>query len=565
MARVLVVDDEVGIRATFTAFLIAEGFEAQAAAGVDEALGWLSREECDVIVSDIVMPARNGLELLELVQELAPEVKVILVTGQPSVDSAAEAMRAKAFDYLTKPVSRADLVRSVRSAANVKSLEDDARNYRRHLETVAAERTRQLAQWEQRVHRVAEHARSFTTARGLAELARQALDSLAQATLAEGGSVYLRRSNRLELVAALHAPHAAAEILLPPRPASVIAHLLTRMTPVLVHDAVRDLGVQSPDPDQYTSGSFIGLPCLGPDRQVEILVFLHNRREGNFTEHDLAMGRIVMARIEDALRSSFLVQALEQRGEGRRFGQPQLLLEQADQIFRTVRHEIGNALNTLKTTLAVLRANFSAFDDVKREEYFARCFESYRLAEQMLHALRAFQHVDQVRPERMDLARFLSEREGFLFSAARSHGAACSLVVNCSTAQVQADPDALLRILLNLLENSAAAVSGRTDSTILVACTAGPGSVTVSVSDNGVGISPENSKRVFEPLFSTKPGGSGMGLAIVQRLAARMDGTIAIHSELHSGTRAELTLPRCGDLENDFPAVQAEEWKESPS
>jgi signal transduction histidine kinase len=322
--------------------------------------------------------------------------------------------------------------------------------------------------------------------------------------------------------------------------------MLAEAVPILIHDAERELSLRSPDPEQYTGGSFIGLPCMGPEGDVEILVFLYNRREGGFSEHDLAMGRIVVARVEDALRSAGLVQALEEGEVRRSLGQPQILLDQADQIFRTVRHEVGNALNTLKTTLAVLRANISSFDDPKRDEYLARCLESLRLAEQMLHALKAFQHLDQVRLERLDMPRFLSEKEGFLFSAARSRGIACSLTLNCSSAMVDADPDALLRILLNLVENSATAVSEQSDPAIMMSCHGDSGSVTVSVSDNGVGIPPEHSLRVFEPLFSTKPGGSGMGLAIVQRLAAKMDGAITLHSELHRGTSADLTLPRHG-------------------
>lgn len=545
MPRVLVVDDEEGIRTTFTAFLQAEGFEAHGAGGVDEALALLSREHWDVVVSDIAMPVRNGMELLELAHELTPEIKVILVTGRPSVDSAAEAVRAKAFDYLTKPVSRSALVRSVRSAANVKSLEDDARHYRRHLETVAAERTRQLAQWERRVHSLAERARNFATDSGLAGLARQTLDSLAQVTFAESGSVYLRSEGRFRLIASLQAPHAAEEIPLPPPPDSVVGRLVAEPVPILVQDAERELDSRSPDPEQYSGRSFIGLPCLGPENDVEILVFLYNRRDGGFSEHDLAMGRIVVARVEDALRSARLSQALEE-GEARgRMGQPQILLDQADQIFRTVRHEIGNALNTLKTTLAVLRANITSFDDPKRDEYLARCLESLRLAEQMLNALKAFQHVDQVRLVHLDLARFLSEKEGFLFAAARSRGVDGSLVLHCSTAMVDADPDALLRILLNLVENAATAVSGCENPGIVLECFGDGDAVTVRVADNGVGIPDEHVRRVFEPLFSTKPGGSGMGLAIVQRLAARMAGTITLHSELRRGTRVAVTLPRC--------------------
>lgn len=556
MARVLVVDDEPGVRETFTSFLSGEGYDARSAGSVDEALGALAREEYDVVVSDIAMPVRSGLELLALVRQLAPEVKVILVTGRPSVESAAEAVRHGAVDYLTKPVGRAALVQSVQATLNIKGLEDEAREYRQRLEAMVAERSRQVRMWERRLHDLAEHVRGFGTSAGLSELAPEVLRTLASLTFAGSGSFYVREGPSFVLVAAHEAPHAAARITLPARPGSVTERLLAAPRPLLVSDAALDpgRGVQSQGP--YQDGSFVGLPCVGGGGEVEALIFLYNRREGVFTEQDLAIGLLVAARVEEAMRTATLLHALEEAEARRRLAQPQVLVEQAEHIFRTVRHEIGNALNTLKTTLAVLRTNVASFDDAKREEYFARCFESFRLAEQMLHALRAFQRFDQVTPVRLDLCRFLVEKEGFIFAAARPRGVECVLELGCRSAEVRADPDALLRILLNLVENATTATVACPDAAIRVACESKGERVVLGVSDNGVGIPRELQKRVFEPLFSTKPDGSGMGLAIVQKLVAKLDGTIDLCSAPGAGTRVEIRLPRAVGSGDGLPRVE---------
>lgn len=557
MARVLVVDDEAGIRETLSGFLSASGHAVRSAASVDEALAVVSTDELDVIVSDLVMPGRDGLELVGLVRELAPEVKVILLTGLPSYESAAEAVRQGAFEYITKPTSRATLVRSVEAAANVKGLEDEARRYRRDLERMVAERNRRLSDWDRRLRHLAEHARAFGASRQLAELAPEILATLARSTLADGGSFYLRREGHLDLVAAHHAPHAAPRIELPPKPGSVVERMVTDAQAVLVADVAREWGTHSPAPQSYRDGSFVGLPCRGATGQVEALIFLYNRRQGVFSEQDLAIGQIVAARAEEALRTASMLDTVREAEERRQSSQPQVLVEQAEQIFRTVRHEIGNALNTLKTTLSVLRTNLATFDDDKREEYFARCFESFRLAEQMLHALRAFQGFDQVQPMRLDLRTFLVEKEGFLFSAARSRGVACSLEVGSGWSEVWADRDAMLRILLNLVDNAMAATVDRPGPAITVSCHTTAREAMVRVEDNGMGIPPEQLDRVFEPLFSTKPEGSGMGLAIVQRLVAKMGGSTRLQSAPGAGTRVELILPILSGSGDGLPPVSA--------
>ncbi len=549
MSRVLVVDDEAGIRETMSAFLVASGHAVCSAASVDAALAMVSRGEFDVIVSDVVMPGRDGLELVAFVKQLAPEVKVILITGLPSYESAAEAVRQGAFEYLTKPVSRASLVRAVEAAANVKALEDEARRYRRDLEEMVAEQDRRLSEWDRRLHVLAEQARASDAQCRLNELAPGILSTLAQATLADGGSFYLRRQGFLELAAAHQAPHAVPRIALPPRPGTVVERMLLDARAVLVADIAQEWGAQSPPPQSYRNGSFIGLPCRGASGEVEALIFLYNRRHGVFTEQDLAVGQIVAGRVEAALREASLLETIRVAEERRLGSQSLVLVEQAEQIFRTVRHEIGNALNTLKTTLTVLRASFASFDHDKREEYFARCFESFRLAEKMLHALRAFQRLEAVQPVNLTLQRFLAEKEGFLFANARARGVACVLEVSGETGDVVADPDAVLRILLNLVDNAVAATVNRPSPAIVLRCFRSERAVVMQVADNGVGIPPEQLEQVFVPLFSTKPDGSGMGLAIVQRLAAKMNGSVRLHSTVGLGTTVEVILPAAVDPE----------------
>ncbi len=543
MARVLVVDDEEGVRQVLSAFLAAENHSVRTAATADEALGLLTREDFDVVISDIVMPGKGGLDLLELVHELAPQTRVILITGKPTYETAAQAIRHGAFEYIAKPVARANLLRCVDAAVNVKALEAEARTYRAHLEDLAEKRSYQLRDWHDRLQQIADRARTLESPRALEELAPQVLSLLAQGTLAGGATFYLRRGEALELIAAIGADHAAARIELPARERSVVARMLADAQAVLVQD-IEDEGLLSAGPGPYRDGSFIGLPCVGVGNQVEAIIFLYNRLTGSFSQHDLAIGRLIAAGAEWAMRATALFQTMQELEARQQLAQPEVLVDQAEHIFRTVRHEIGNALNTLKTTLSVLRKNLATFDDAKKDEYFARCFESFHLAEQMLHALRAFQRFDQVQPVELDLAAFLTEKDGLIFEAARGCGVACALSTSPGPVVACADPDAVLRILINLVDNALAATKGRNAPAIAVTCRSTPDETVLEVRDNGAGIAPEHVGRVFEPLFSTKPEGSGLGLAIVQKLMIKMGGAVELSSTLGEGTQVKLRLPR---------------------
>ena len=544
MARLMVVDDDESVRCVLRTLLIRDGHEVQMAASVDEALSRLATTDYDVIITDIIMPKRSGLELLGLIRDMAPEVKVVLVTGEPSYETAAEAVRKGAFDYVAKPLNSAVVKRCVDNALNVKALEDRARKYREDLENAVRGHTQQLDEWSERLRLVADQARDFSGSERLVELAPQVLALLTHSTLADGGSFYVRTGDRLDLVAAQNAGHAARRISLPAREGSVVARRLEDGKAVLVADIRSEEGIASSGWDGYRDGSFIGLPCAGPDGSVEALIFLYSRRDGPLGNQDLAVARIIAIRCEEALRRMGPREAAGDPAAHVPLTHPQLLLDQAEQIFSTVRHEIGNALNTLKTTLSVLRTNVSVFDAEKREEYFQRCFESLRLAERMLHALRAFQRFDLVQPEMLDLRRFLAEKEALIFEAARARGVVCRLDLFVEPVAVNADPDALLRILLNLVENSLAALGGRPEPEVTVTCRETPAEAEITVGDNGAGIETEHLERVFEPLFTTRPQGTGMGLAIVQKLVTKMGGLVELRSQLGHGTTVELRFPR---------------------
>jgi DNA-binding NtrC family response regulator len=109
-ARVLVVDDEPHQRDILQMILEGEGYEATVAGNARQAMDEARNGPFDVVLTDLKMPDKSGIELLSELQKTQPGVCVVLMTAHGSIDSAVEAMRRGAFDYLTKPLERDDLL-----------------------------------------------------------------------------------------------------------------------------------------------------------------------------------------------------------------------------------------------------------------------------------------------------------------------------------------------------------------------------------------------------------------------------------------------------------------------
>lgn len=101
--RALIVDDEAGTRDLLVSFLEMIGFETRSAADGEEALQIYKNRSVDIVISDLMMPKIGGLDLLQELKQIDPDVIFILITGHPSLETAIEAIKKGARDYITKP------------------------------------------------------------------------------------------------------------------------------------------------------------------------------------------------------------------------------------------------------------------------------------------------------------------------------------------------------------------------------------------------------------------------------------------------------------------------------
>src|SRR6201984_810111 len=130
---ILVVEDEVKMRRLIELELAAQGFRAQTVADAETALKLVNANQFDLIVTDLKLPGMSGIEFLQTVKRANAAIPIIIMTAFGTVESAVEAMKIGASDYVLKPFSLAELVLVIRKELASHQLREENRNLREAL------------------------------------------------------------------------------------------------------------------------------------------------------------------------------------------------------------------------------------------------------------------------------------------------------------------------------------------------------------------------------------------------------------------------------------------------
>lgn len=133
---IMIVDDEESIRYTFQAFLSDEGYDVVTARSFEEAVSCVDRVEFDLIFADIVLGGRTGIDFMREIRGRNMTTPVVMVTGDPSIETASEALRLGAFDYIAKPVNQNTLLHVTTMALKHKAIMAEKEQYRMNLEAI---------------------------------------------------------------------------------------------------------------------------------------------------------------------------------------------------------------------------------------------------------------------------------------------------------------------------------------------------------------------------------------------------------------------------------------------
>jgi len=219
------------------------------------------------------------------------------------------------------------------------------------------------------------------------------------------------------------------------------------------------------------------------------------------------------------------------------------------QLTATVAHELRNPLSAIRNTLFTVK-ELATNSGIKLDRPIARMERSIERCDRIISDLLEYTRNRELNRTDVRVDRWLAD---LLAEQNVPKPVILSTAFRAPRAIVAADPDRLRRVIINLVENAAQALEetpANTEKQIAVRTTIAGAELVLTIEDTGPGIPPENLSRIFEPLFSTKSFGTGLGLPTVKQIVNQHDGILAVDSEVGRGTSVTVRLPLRAEAES---------------
>ncbi len=480
MTKVLVVDDEESIRFSFQKFLTNAGFEVAAVSHPSEAKKILASNEFDVAVVDRIFPeGQDGLDLVKYIKDAQPFCQIILISAYPTFKSAAETLKYEAFAYLTKPVKREEICKVVGEAARKSRVVRDLKY----------------------------HDALFYSLFG---------SSLS-------GIVICDLQGRTEFVNPAFTKIFGYEK----------EEVLGRCIPYVpdsdlkkTESEIKDLLDGKPVPHRETQR----LTKDGKIIEVSQNIFLCRDREG----HPISIIVILQDITEQKKMEAQLQQAQKMEAIGTLAG--------------GIAHDFNNILLVILGNISLAKMRLSP-----EEEVFKRLEEAEKAslrARDLTQQLLTFSQEGAPVKKTGSIVEILKDSAMFVL---RGSNVRCQFFIPDDLWTVEMDEGQMSQVINNLVINAIEAmpeggmIKVKAENITVekekgLPLKAGK-YIKISIEDQGTGISKEHLPKIFDPYFTTKQKGSGLGLATAYSIVKRHDGYISVESKLGVGTTFYIYLP----------------------
>ncbi len=189
-----------------------------------------------------------------------------------------------------------------------------------------------------------------------------------------------------------------------------------------------------------------------------------------------------------------------------------------------IAHEVRNPLGVIRASASMVQEHFGAGDEAWRACQFV--VEEIDRLNRLIARLLAFARPGEVVAERIEPGKLVDRALALADEELRAKDACVERALDPALGEVFADPDLVAQLLLGLVVNAAEAIAS--GGRIALRARREGTHALLEVADDGPGIPPEHAARVFEPFFTTKPAGTGLGLAMAQRIAAAHGGALEV-------------------------------------
>lgn len=589
MGNILVVDDERSIRITVKAFLENEGHRVQTAEDAHSALALLQNGSIDVVLTDIILPKLSGVDLLRRIRESSPHVQVIMMTGEPTLETASESLRLGAVDYLQKPVGKNGIIKAVQNALRVKSLideklrlEEENQNYMSRLEQLVEKRTQALVQSEAALRSRAEElatinrlARSVNESVtvddavqcGLREIFEAIKPDLAVCFLMEGADLLLPSGIFPEEIGHGWWPEKDHKI-----GACLCGLAASQNKPIYSLDIRSDYRCTMEECVKAGFRSFAALPLRSGSDVIGVLG-IASVAPKDFQGHASFLEALA-TEMSIGLKKSLLYEQVQQHatdlqasltrikeGEAERHMlQDHLQRSQKVEAIGTlasgIAHDFNNILGAVIGFSELVLLDLP--EDSRSRKNLEMVLAAGERAKDLVQQILAFSRQSEEERKPLQIGHTVKEVLKFM-RASLPTTIEIRQQVDTDIGYVMADPVQIHQVVMNLCTNAHHAMTdkGGVLDVRLTSCALGtrqavlrpplkPGPhVKLTVKDTGHGMERAVMEKIFDPYFTTKEKGvgTGLGLAVVHGIVEKHGGAITVESAPGTGSCFEIFFP----------------------
>jgi signal transduction histidine kinase/DNA-binding response OmpR family regulator len=524
----MVVDDEVNATIMLQRIFEREGYQVERVNDGPTALEAAERLLPDLILLDILMPRMNGFEVLKALRanEATAKIPTILVTANVREPAdVALGMNLGADDYLYKPFAPQELVARAQSKMKARQLEDALHRRSRELESLlrVSEVLNQYLDEDALLHHILELAVDLVHA-----------DAAAIYQVDDGQTLSLRR--------VLH--HVGTEEDFMPTPEFAKA-LLQSDTPAIwsPENPLTELFPNAISVSLQHGEAVFGILAVFSQSkaydQSQLRLLSGMGRQAALSLHNAELYAIQMnyaLHLEDmvAARTAELQSAQQMLIRSEK-------LASIGQLASSIAHEINNPLLPIRLTLESLIEDVrdNAPIDVHGINIIQESVERItRIVHQLLDFTGKRSQGTELLPQ--DIRQILETIRGLVRKSFEKDGMSLELDIP-ELPPVYGSKDQLEQVFMNLVINAQAAMNA--GGKLKISARVQNGDVVIKFADTGTGIEPENIDKIFDPFFSTKPTGTGLGLFVTYGIVEGHHGKIEVDSKVGKGTTFTIRLP----------------------
>lgn len=494
--QILLIDDEEEIVSALERILLREGFHVLKAFSFDEAKKILLQSSTiiDVIICDILLESHNGLEVLKLVSILRRNLPVILITGNPSIQTAEEAIRLKAFDYLPKPVDKRKLLEVIGKAIETKE-EKDTRDY------IYLEAKRKEVFYS---NRLSDINKQNTTI----------LNTTADAVITsnfEGKIIFVNQS------ACNVFQYSDSEFL------------------------SQEMNVLFSKEDSNKFSGYISQLVSSANQSAFVDDVVLVKKNGTKISADISICTYVIdheqyytAIIRDITNRKLLQEKLIDSE----------IRANMSTLASSIGHEINNSLAAILGFVEVAMLPGSKTESKERAlQITLNQIDRLKILTSNLQQLGRVKKLDDEK-EKVNLSELILKTLTIFGSTARTKNCKITVKIDEKPVFIQGVKSQLEILFINLLLNAADATNNR--GNIQISLNDNEEEVHLVVEDDGHGIEKQDIDKIFEPYFTTKieGNGTGLGLYVVKNVIQNHKANILVNSEISKGTVFDIVFSR---------------------